>query len=133
MEKYHLLLLLVAVFLIVEVFSTAFVGGSIALGFLMTAITNFFDASISWQIVWFITGCVIGFFSIRWIATNYFYPEDLETNSFVGREGVIDGDLIKVNGQAWKYKSSEIIEQGTKVKVLTLDGTSLVVEAIVKD
>lgn len=56
MEKYHLLLLLVAVFLIVEVFSTAFVGGSIALGFLMTAIANFFDASISWQIVWFITG-----------------------------------------------------------------------------
>ena len=65
MEQYHLLLLLAVVFLIVEIFSTSFVGGSIALGFLMAATANYFDASTSWQIGWFITGCVIGFFSIR--------------------------------------------------------------------
>ena len=43
---------------------------------------------------------------------------------------VVDGKLVKINGQVWKYKSNEIIKQGTRVKVVALDGTSLVVEII---
>jgi len=48
MEQYHLLLLLVEVFLIAEVFSTVFLERSIALGLLMAAIVNYLDASTSW-------------------------------------------------------------------------------------
>lgn len=130
-ETYHLLFCLAVVFITIEVFTFAFISGSIAFGFVLSGIANYFDASVNWQITWFVIGCAIGFFSIRFIATKFFYPEDIETGSFVGRKGkVLDSDRLTVSGQTWLYTSDTPVRPGQKVKIVAIHGSVLTVKPI---
>lgn len=131
LHTHHMLFILSVIFLIVEIFTFTFVGGAVSIGFVFSGIANFMEASVEWQILWFIIGCAVGFFSIKHIATKYFYPEDLETNSFIGRDGVIvDEKKMLVSGQLWNYKAKGKVKPGTKVTVLSLEGSTLLVKSI---
>ena len=131
LEPHHLLFLLAVFFLILEIFTISFIGGAISIGFLFSGIGNYLDASPEWQIFLFIMGCAVGFFSIKKIANEFFYPEDIETNSLVGDEGeIINSKRIKVNGTEWNYKTENgnPIKAGSRAKVLSQQGSTLVVK-----
>lgn len=70
-------------------------------------------------------------FSIKRIANQFFYPEDIQTNSIVGDEGeIINSKRIKINGSEWNYKTEEAISinPGTRAKVLAREGSTLIVK-----
>lgn len=135
LEPHHLLLLLSVFFLIVEIFTFTFVGGAISIGFLFSGIGNYLGASTDAQIILFIVGCAVGFFSIERIATRFFYPEEINTNSVIGSEGeIMNNRRIKVNGTEWNYKTENgrPIKAGAQAMVLSQKGSTLLVKSISK-
>lgn len=121
--------------MIIEIFTFTFFGGAISIGFLLSGIGTYFNMSTEWQIILFIIGCAIGFFSIKKIANQFFYPEDIKTNSIVEDEGtIINTQRIKVNGTEWNYKTENglPIRAGSQVIVLSQQGSTLLVKSTSK-
>ena len=68
--------------------------------------------------------------------------EDVATNAFslVGKEGIVTQDIdtingkgqVKVDGEVWsaKTESNDIIEKGSKVEILSIDGVKVLVKPI---
>lgn len=131
LQPHHYLFILALIALIFEIFTFAFVAGTIAVGFASAGFANYLEASVSVQIISFILGCAVGFFSIRLIAEKWFYAEEVDTNSYIGREGVvIDDDIVVVSGQRWKYSSVEVLKKGESVVVVKQTGSKLIIKKL---
>jgi membrane protein implicated in regulation of membrane protease activity len=143
MEVWHILVALGIIAFIVEIFTSGFISGCIGIGFLFSAIGNYFGLEIKWQILLFAFGVALTYFLIRPIITKYGYRNNkIKTNkdALIDREGIVTQEInplkntgrISIDGDDWKAstKTGEIIKVGTLVKVVAIESIILFVEPL---
>lgn len=90
-------------------------------------------ASLKWQLIQFIVTGMILLLIFRPIAKRLqpkFHPMNV-ADGIVGKTGTIINDQrVKVDGQSWKYVSTEKLDIGDLVKVMALDGVTLKVRKV---
>ena len=142
MEDWHLWVLAGIVFLIMEIFSPGFVVGVIGVGCFAGAAASLLGGSLNWQVGAFAGGILVGFVFIRPLFLRYFYPRDkgAQTNvgALRGKTGTVvqavDPDSgqgrVRIDGSDWKAcsVSGEALPQGSRVKVVSINGATAMVE-----
>jgi membrane protein implicated in regulation of membrane protease activity len=143
MEEWHILVTIGIIAFIIEIFTAGFISGSIGIGFLFSAIGNYFGLEIKWQILMFAFGVSLTYFLVRPIITKYGYRNNkIKTNqdALINRNGTVTQEInplkntgrVSIDGDDWKAstKTGEIIKVGTTVKVVTIDSIILFVEPL---
>ena len=115
----------------------------VSIWFSLAALPSFllalFDVSPVIQIVLFIVITVILLLFTRPVILKYFKVNEIKTNvdSVIGQEGVVTTPIpsngigrIKLRSQEWSAISSEVLEEGDKIRVLDVDGNKLIVKKI---
>jgi len=143
MEEWHILVTIGIIAFIIEIFTAGFISGSIGIGFLFSAIGNYFGLEIKWQILMFAFGVSLTYFLVRPIITKYGYRNNkIKTNqdALINRDGTVTQEInplkntgrISIDGDDWKAstKTGEIIKVGTLVKVVAIESIILFVEPL---
>jgi membrane protein implicated in regulation of membrane protease activity len=142
MEAWHILVTLGIIAFIIEIFTAGFISGSVGIGFLFSAIGNYFGLETKWQILLFAFGVAITYFLIRPVVNKYGYRNKIRTNTdaLIDKKGTVSEEInptkntgrVSIDGDDWKAstKKSEIIEVGTTVKVVAIESIVLFVEPI---
>ena len=130
-----------AALILAEIFSASFFAGPIGLGCLIAAIMAKAGFSVSWQLMIFGSSSILLLLIVRPIWKNMMdnNPKDLESgvDRYEGRAGTItetvDPDSgegrVKIGGESWRAISDKniVIEAGSRVTVLRVEGTKAVV------
>lgn len=111
--------------------------------FLSMIVSLFFPENIILQcIVFFITSIVLLFLTKPLVEKFTKKDKKIETNAYsiIGKKGIVTQDInstyaigqVKISGEVWSAKTLDdsIIEKGTQIKVLQIDGVKAVVEPI---
>ena len=136
-------LVLAGIFFIVEIATTGFLVFWLGIGSLFAMITSFFTENLIIQMVVFITTLLIIF--TKPVVKKFLIKDEdtVVTNvySIIGKKAIVTKDInptlgvgqIKVEGQDWSAKcdSDAIIEKGTEVEILDINGVKAVVTPIV--
>lgn len=143
MEEWHILVTIGIIAFIVEIFTAGFISGSIGIGFLFSAVGNYFGLETKWQILLFSFGVALTFFLIRPIITKYGYRKNrIKTNqdALIGKSGTATQEInnnqntgrVSIDGDDWKAKTenNEIIKIGTTITVVTIDSIILIVKPL---
>ncbi len=145
MENLWLLWLIVAVVaMAVEAVTTALVSVWICAGALVAMVLALCGADIIVQIIAMALVTVITFvICMIWIKPRLDErkkrnAQPTNADRYIGSEGVVIKDIdpdngkgqIKVEGQVWSAKASYAISEGTRVKVMALEGVKAVVEPV---
>jgi len=142
MEIWHIWIIAAIVLLIVEVFAPTFLASCIALGCISAGFISFLDFGLKSQLILFSIGTAIGFFAVRPFMLKYAHKNSItlktNTGALVGKEArvseTIDSEKNKgrviVDGEDWKAESenSEPIDCGTKVQIVSVNSTILIVK-----
>jgi membrane protein implicated in regulation of membrane protease activity len=130
-----------AALILAEIFSASFFAGPIGLGCLIAAIMAKAGFSVSWQLMIFGSSSILLLLIVRpiWKKMMDNNPKDLESgvDRYEGRPGTItetvDPDSgegrVKIGGESWRAISDKniVIETGSRVTVLRVEGTKAVV------
>lgn len=130
-----------AALILAEIFSASFFAGPIGLGCLIAAIMAKAGFSVSWQLMSFGSSSILLLLIVRpiWKRMMDNSPKDLESgvDRYEGRSGTItetvdpdSGDgRVKIGGESWRAISDKniVIEAGSRVTVLRVEGTKAVV------
>jgi len=142
MEEWHILVTFGIIAFIIEIFTAGFISGSIGIGFLFSAIGNYFEVETKWQILLFAFGVALTYFLIRPIVTIFGYRNKIKTNqdALIDRNGTVTQEInplknsgrISIDGDDWKAstKTGKIIKVGTAVKVVAINSIILYVEPL---
>jgi membrane protein implicated in regulation of membrane protease activity len=144
LDAWHVWLIIAIGLFIAEIFVPGFVLGSFGIGCLFSALAALFDMHLKIQLVTFSVLTLATFFAVRPIFLKYFYSpaSKIQTNidALVGKTGLvsekIDPDANKgrviVGGEDWRAVSADgnWVEEGEKVKVVSVEGTKLFVRTI---
>ena len=143
MEEWHILVTIGIIAFIVEIFTAAFISGSIGIGLLFAALGNYLGLELKWQILLFSFGVALTFFLIRPIITKYGYNKNkIKTNqdALIDKNGTVTQEInhkqntgrVTIDGDDWKAKTvnNEIIMIGTTIKVVAIDSIVLIVEPL---
>ena len=137
-------LIIAGVCFIIEMATIGFFVFWFGIGALISMVASiFFPGNILLQAIVFIISSVILLFLTKPLV-NKFTKKDkkIETNAYsiIGKKGIVVQDInpnfgvgqIKVSGEVWSAKTTDetIIEKGTQIKVLKIDGVKAVVEPI---
>ncbi|SEV96466.1 Membrane protein implicated in regulation of membrane protease activity [Ruminococcaceae bacterium KH2T8] len=137
-------LVLMVIFLIIEAATLGITTVWCAAGCLVAAIMDLLGAPVGAQVIAMIAVSVVCFIAcLIWIRPMFDAKHKRElspTNAdrVLGHEGIViktidpmDGKgQIKVLGQVWSAKADKVIEEGSKVKVLSMEGVKLIVEEL---
>lgn len=142
MTESQIWLIIAIAFLILEIITPGFVLANFAVGAIGAAITAFFGGALAIQLIVFAVMCLISFITIRPILRRTLLKDDknqVQTGAaaLVGRTTVvterIPNDLergrVQIDGDSWQAVSadSNAIEVGERVRVLSVDSTTVVV------
>jgi membrane protein implicated in regulation of membrane protease activity len=140
-EIWHIWMIACLLFFILEVFIPSFIMASIGIGCLLSFLVSLFGAGFPLQIILFSGGTIAGFAGVKPVMQKYMYTKtSIRTNydGLIGRTGKVtetidpakDSGCVAIDGDLWKAipENNEVIETGTKVKVVQLD--SIVVTVI---
>lgn len=130
-----------AALILAEIFSASFFAGPIGLGCLIAAIMAKAGFSVSWQLMIFGSSSILLLLIVRpiWKRMMDNNPKDLESgvDRYEGKSGTItetvdpdSGDgRVKIGGESWRAISDKniVIEAGSRVTVLRVEGTKAVV------
>lgn len=130
-----------AALILAEIFSASFFAGPIGLGCLIAAIMAKAGFSVSWQLMSFGSSSILLLLIVRpiWKRMMDNSPKDLGSgvDRYEGRSGTItetvdpdSGDgRVKIGGESWRAISDKniVIEEGSRVTVLRVEGTKAVV------
>lgn len=120
---------------------TALVSIWFAVGSVVAMLLAFFQAALEIQIVCFVFVSVVAMLIVRPVATHYLRGNTVATNAdrCIGQICILTkaisetkwGEIVW-NGVAWSAVSvnNESIEEGTKVKVIAIEGAKLIVKRI---
>ena len=128
-------LVLAGIFFIVEIATTGFLVFWLGIGSLFAMITSFFTENLIIQMVVFITTSTLLIIFTKPVVKKFFIKDEdtVATNvySIIGKKAIVTKQ-IKVEGQDWSAKcdSDEIIEKGTEVEILDVNGVKAVVTPI---
>ena len=134
-------IIIAAALILAEIFSASFFAGPIGLGCLIAAVMAEAGFSVSWQLMIFGSSSILLLLIVRPIWKNMMdnNPKDLESgvDRYEGRPGTItetvdpdSGDgRVKIGGESWRAISDKniVIEAGSRVTVLRVEGTKAVV------
>jgi membrane protein implicated in regulation of membrane protease activity len=122
-----------------EVATLGFFLGPIALAAVLAALVALADGSLELQFLAFILGSVASLAIIRPIATRHLrQPAHVRTGAaaLVGARAIVlervdaDRGQVKIGGEVWSaraYDEDEIMEPGTRVEVLKIEGATALV------
>ena len=141
-EMWIVWLILMAVFLVIEAFTLGLTTVWCAAGCLVAAIMDLCGASHTAQLVAMVVVSIICFIiCIIWIKPqldkkNAESRVPTNADRLFGKEGVviktidpIDGKgQVKVMGQIWSAKASRNIPEGSRIRVMNVEGVKLFVE-----
>ena len=140
MEFMWILWLSIAIFFLViesitvELISIWFTGGS-----LLAMIASLLDLSMGWQIAIFCIASIILIIFTRPIVARYLKRNESKTNvdTLIGDVATVTKEIlpdergeVKIKGQYWLAVSAnnDIIELGSKVSILAIEGAKLIVK-----
>ncbi|MDO5556419.1 MAG: NfeD family protein [Clostridia bacterium] len=135
-------LIVAGVFFIIEIATVGFLIFWLGVGALLAMITSFLTNSIFIQtIVFVITSCIL--IPLTKPLADKFVGKNIiptNTSSLINKHGVVIMDInpiqatgqVKVNGEIWSAKSENelVINKGTEIEVLKIDGVKLIVSPI---
>ena len=124
-----------------EILTLGFFLGPIAIAAVLACLVAVVGGSVPLQIGAFVAGSIASLAIVRPIARRHMHtPPQMRTGTaaLVGSKAVVlervdvDGGQIKLGGEVWSaraYDEDDVIEPGTRVEVMRIDGaTALVVE-----
>jgi membrane protein implicated in regulation of membrane protease activity len=141
LEPWHIWLIIGIALFIIEIFTPAFVAGSLGVGAILSAIGAVaFNLSFNMQLVVFGVFSLLSFFAIRPIFLKYLDKSEIETNvdAIIGRQGVVIKPIekgqygyVKIDGDQWRAVAEDnalVIEKDAIVKVVKIEGNTIFVE-----
>lgn len=139
-EIWHIWIMACLLFFILEIFVPSFIMASIAIGCLFAFFGAFFGGGIPIQFIFFSTGTIAGFIGVKPMMHKYMYNKSSVRTNYDGLPGRLgkvtetidpanDSGCVAIDGDQWKAVSlnHEIIETGTKVRVVQIDSIVLTV------
>jgi membrane protein implicated in regulation of membrane protease activity len=124
-----------------EILTLGFFLGPIALAALLATLVAVAGASVPLQIGTFVAASIASLAIVRPIARRHMHtPPSIRTGTaaLVGSRAIVleqvdaDSGRVKIGGEVWSaraYDEDDVIEPGTRVEVMEIDGaTALVVE-----
>ncbi len=135
-------LIAAGVFFIAEIATTGFLIFWLGIGALLAMITSFITSNIIIQTIVFVVSSCILIPLTKPLADKFIAKKTVPTNSYslISKHGVVTIDInpiegvgqVKVNGEIWSAKTEDesLIEKGTEIEVIKIDGVKLVVSPI---
>ena len=131
-------LVLAGIFFIVEIATTGFLVFWLGIGSLFAMITSFFTENLIIQMVVFITTSTLLIIFTKPVVKKFLIKDEdtVVTNvySIIGKKAIVTKEINPtLEGQDWSAKcdSDAIIEKGTEVEILDINGVKAVVTPIV--
>ena len=133
-------MIIAGLFIVGEIFTAGFFLFWFGIGALVAGILAIFGLGPAWQLGAFVLVSGILFLASRRVAEKFSkkQPPGIGADRFVGKEGVVleEIDNIKNTGRVrtgkdeWRAdsQSGDVIPEGQRVRVVSLDGTHLVVK-----
>lgn len=123
------------IFLIIEIGTPSLVSACFVVGSVGAAVTSWLGGSYLIQLAVFAGISIILIPATRPLARKITKPSPQPTNvdAMIGKSGVVlekidpstDSGQVRVEGQVWRAKANEIINEGAKIKVLSVVGARL--------
>ena len=145
MTIWQIWLLIAAVFVVIEIFTSGFAVACFSVGCVFGAILAACDLSLTWQFVAFAVGTFLAFILIRPVVMRYLDKKTndngVKTNmdSIIGKTAVVTEKIeengfgrVKIDGDEWKAQTSDgsAVEVGTKVKIEAFESIILTVKKL---
>lgn len=143
MEMWIVWLILLVIFAIIEAATLGLATVWFAIGSAVSMVMDLCGAPLYAQIIaWIVVSLVSFIICFIWIRPKIDRKgrgtEPTNADRVIGMEGIVTKDIdpiegkgqVKVIGQVWSAKSEHPISEGTKVKVLSLEGVKIVVEEV---
>lgn len=145
MTIWQIWLLVAAVFVIIEIFTSGFAVACFSVGCVFGAILAACELSLTWQVVAFAVGTFLAFIFIRPFVMKIIEKRtngsDVKTNmdSIIGKTAVVTERIeeggygrVKIDGDDWKARTVDgtAAEVGQKVKIESFESIILTVNKI---
>ena len=145
MTIWQIWLLIAAVFVVIEIFTSGFAVACFSVGCVFGAILAACDLSLTWQIVAFAIGTFLAFVFIRPFVMKYLDKKTndsgVKTNmdNIIGKTAMVTERIeeggygrVKIDGDDWKAQTSNgsAIEVGEKVKIESYESIILIVKKL---
>lgn len=143
MTVWQIWLLVAAVFVVIEIFTSGFAVACFSVGCVLASILAACNLSLTWQIVAFAAGTFLAFVFIRPFVMKYIDKKtndnDVRTNmdNIVGKTAVVTERIeeggygrVKIDGDDWKACTDDgsTAETGEKVTVISYESIILTVK-----
>ena len=145
MTIWQIWLLVAALFVVIEIFTSGFAVACFSVGCVFGAILAACDLSLTWQFVAFAVGTFLAFILIRPVVMRYLDKKTndnhVKTNmdSIIGKTAVVTEKIeengfgrVKIDGDDWTAQTSDgsAVEVGTKVKIEAFESIILTVKKL---
>ena len=145
MEIYQIWLLIAAVFVVIEIFTSGFAVACLSGGCVFGSILAACDLSLTWQVVAFAVGTFLAFVFIRPIVMKYLDKKTNDTgvktnmDNIIGKTAVVTEKIeengygrVKIDGDDWKAKTADgsAAEVGEKVEIESFESIILTVKKL---
>ena len=145
MEIYQIWLLIAAVFVVIEIFTSGFAVACFSVGCVFGSILAACDLSLTWQVVAFAVGTFLAFVFIRPIVMKYLDKKTNDTgvktnmDNIIGKTAVVTEKIeengygrVKIDGDDWKAKTADgsAAEVGEKVEIESFESIILTVKKL---
>ena len=145
MEIYQIWLLIAAVFVVIEIFTSGFAVACFSVGCAFGAILAACDLSLTWQVVAFAIGTFLAFVLIRPVVMKYLDKKTndshVKTNmdNIIGKTAVVTERIeeggygrVKIDGDDWKALTDNgmAAEVGEKVQIVSYESIVLTVKKL---
>jgi membrane protein implicated in regulation of membrane protease activity len=139
MDEWVLWMIAAGVLAVGEIFTLGFFMGPVAIAAVLAAIVALAGGGVALQWVVFSAAAIASLAVLRPIARRHLRtPAQLRTGAaaLVGARAVVlervdaDGGAVKIGGEVWSarsYDEDHVIEPGTRVEVLKIDGATALV------
>ena len=137
---WYIWLIIAGVFFVAEIITVGFFIFWLGIGALIAMLVSLFTSNLIIQTsVFVISSAILIFFTRPFVNKFVNKSSTINTNfySLIGKTGLVIEDIsstlgtgqVKVAGEVWsaKTETDDIIEKGTKVKILEVEGVKLVV------
>ncbi len=130
-----------AIFIIGEIFTVGFFLACFGIGAIVAGIFAMIGLNQAWQWLAFIVVSGILFAASRRFAEKFSkkQPPGIGADRFIGKEGIVLEEIdnaentgsVRIDKEIWRAdsESGEIIKEGSRIVVVKLDGTHVVVKA----
>ena len=145
MEIYQIWLLIAAVFVVIEIFTSGFAVACFSVGCVFGSMLAACDLSLTWQVVAFAVGTFLAFVFIRPIVMKYLDKKTNDTgvktnmDNIIGKTAVVTEKIeengygrVKIDGDDWKAKTADgsAAEVGEKVEIESFESIILTVKKL---